>query len=182
MRSQAMFFQEQAAHKACDPQMQKTLAYVRPLFVGKRKKGLEGLAADGLGFEEMRVACQEIRDRVVDNLDVWLELFEARAQATGAEVLWARDGDEVARLLVDPLLAEKGLVPKGVRNATEAVIGFVEKQIIETEPGFKGDTATGGTKPATLETGLVIQVPLFIEEGAKVRVNTDSGSYIERVQ
>lgn len=58
----------------------------------------------------------------------------------------------------------------------------VELTITQTDPGFKGDTATGGTKPATLETGLVIQVPLFIEEGTRVRVNTDSGTYIERVQ
>lgn len=58
----------------------------------------------------------------------------------------------------------------------------VELTVTETDPGFKGDTATGGTKPATLETGLVVQVPLFIEEGTKIRVNTDSGSYIERVQ
>ena len=58
----------------------------------------------------------------------------------------------------------------------------VELTVTVTDPGFKGDTATGGTKPATLETGLVVQVPLFIEEGTKIRVNTDSGSYIERVQ
>ena len=58
----------------------------------------------------------------------------------------------------------------------------VELTVTQTDPGFKGDTATGGTKPATLETGLVVQVPLFIEEGTLIRVNTDSGSYIERVQ
>ncbi len=58
----------------------------------------------------------------------------------------------------------------------------VELTVVQTDPGFKGDTATGGTKPATLETGLVVQVPLFIEEGTKIRVNTDSGTYIERVQ
>ena len=58
----------------------------------------------------------------------------------------------------------------------------VELTVTGTDPGFKGDTATGGTKPATLETGLVVQVPLFIEEGTKIRVNTDTGSYIERVQ
>ena len=58
----------------------------------------------------------------------------------------------------------------------------VELTVTGTDPGFKGDTATGGTKPATLETGLVVQVPLFIEKGTKIRVNTDSGSYIERVQ
>ncbi len=49
-----------------------------------------------------------------------------------------------------------------------------------TEPGFKGDTATGGTKPATTETGLVVQVPLFISIGDQIRVNTTTGSYVER--
>jgi elongation factor P len=58
----------------------------------------------------------------------------------------------------------------------------VELTITQTDPGFKGDTATGGTKPATMETGLVVQVPLFLEEGARIKVNTDSGTYIERVQ
>jgi elongation factor P len=53
--------------------------------------------------------------------------------------------------------------------------------IIQTDPGFKGDTATGGTKPATLETGLVVNVPLFLSEGDQVKVDTRSGEYIERV-
>ena len=57
----------------------------------------------------------------------------------------------------------------------------VELKVIETEPGFKGDTATAGTKPATLETGITIQVPLFISEGAIIKVDTRSGSYLERV-
>lgn len=57
----------------------------------------------------------------------------------------------------------------------------VELEITYTEPGFKGDTATGGTKPATLETGKVIQVPLFIEPGTRVKVDTRSGEYISRV-
>jgi len=69
----------------------------------------------------------------------------------------------------------------------EEVIGVelpitVELTVVETDPGFKGDTATGGNKPAKLETGLTINVPLFIEEGARIRVNTDTGQYIERVQ
>ena len=68
----------------------------------------------------------------------------------------------------------------------EEVIGVelpmtVELTVVETDPGFKGDTATGGTKPAKTETGLVVNVPLFVEEGTKIRVNTDSGAYIERV-
>jgi elongation factor P len=57
----------------------------------------------------------------------------------------------------------------------------VELTITGTDPGFKGDTATGGTKPATLETGLVVNVPLFLEAGQKIKINTDTGSYIERV-
>jgi elongation factor P len=68
----------------------------------------------------------------------------------------------------------------------EEVIGVelpltVEMTVVETEPGFKGDTATGGTKPAKTETGLVVNVPLFVEEGQRIKVNTDSGAYIERV-
>ncbi|MBI2453865.1 elongation factor P [Candidatus Peregrinibacteria bacterium] len=53
-------------------------------------------------------------------------------------------------------------------------------KVIETSPGVRGDTAQGGSKPATLETGLVLQVPLFIEEGESVRLNTETGEYVER--
>lgn len=57
---------------------------------------------------------------------------------------------------------------------------FVELVVTETEPGFRGDTASGGSKPATMETGAVIQVPLFINIGDRLRVDTRTGSYIER--
>ena len=56
----------------------------------------------------------------------------------------------------------------------------IELEVTETDPGFKGDTATGGTKPATLETGLTIQVPLFINEGDIIKVDTRTGTYLER--
>jgi len=58
---------------------------------------------------------------------------------------------------------------------------FVVLTITECEPGVRGDTATGATKPATLETGLKINVPLFVNEGEKVRVDTRTGEYMERV-
>ncbi|MFN8522159.1 MAG: elongation factor P [Chloroflexota bacterium] len=57
----------------------------------------------------------------------------------------------------------------------------VELQIVETDPGFRGDTATGGTKPAKLETGLIVQVPLFVNQGEIIKVDTRSGEYLERV-
>jgi elongation factor P len=58
---------------------------------------------------------------------------------------------------------------------------FIEAQISECEPGEKGDTASNVTKPATIETGAVVQVPLFVNEGQKIRVDTRSGEYVERV-
>jgi len=59
---------------------------------------------------------------------------------------------------------------------------FIELTIAETDPGLRGDTASGGSKPATLETGAVVQVPLFIEEGEKLKIDTRTGEYVERVK
>jgi elongation factor P len=59
---------------------------------------------------------------------------------------------------------------------------FVELEVTQTEPGVRGDTATGGTKPATLESGVTIQVPLFINEGDRLKVDTRTGAYIERLK
>ena len=58
---------------------------------------------------------------------------------------------------------------------------FIELQIAKTDPGIRGDTASGGSKPATLETGAVVQVPLFLNEGDVVKVDTRSGEYLGRV-
>jgi len=58
----------------------------------------------------------------------------------------------------------------------------VSLDVSETEPGVKGNTATGATKPAKLETGLTVQVPLFIDEGDQIKIDTRSGEYIERVK
>ena len=57
---------------------------------------------------------------------------------------------------------------------------FVELEVTETEPGFKGDTATGATKPATVETGAQVKVPLFINQGEIIRIDTRTGEYMER--
>ena len=58
---------------------------------------------------------------------------------------------------------------------------FVELEITYTEPGFKGDTSTGASKPATTQTGYVVNVPLFVEIGDKIRIDTRTGEYMERV-
>jgi elongation factor P len=59
---------------------------------------------------------------------------------------------------------------------------FVELVVTQTDPGFKGDTATNVTKPATLETGAEVRVPLFISEGEKIRIDTRTGEYLERAK
>lgn len=141
VRSQAMFFQARAARQARDSGLQKTLEKARPLFVGKRAKGLAGLADDGLDFAGLRAACEAIRRRVVDDLDVWLELFEARATAGGAEVLWARDGDEVARLVVD--IAQRHGVTKAVKS----------KSMLSEEARLNEALAAAGIRPVETDLG-----------------------------
>lgn len=59
---------------------------------------------------------------------------------------------------------------------------FVVLKVAQTDPGVRGDTASGGSKPATLETGLVVQVPLYLEEGELIKVDTRDGSYVERAK
>ncbi len=58
---------------------------------------------------------------------------------------------------------------------------FVELEITDTEPGFKGDTATGATKPAVVETGATVAVPLFVDQGDKIKIDTRTGEYLSRV-
>jgi elongation factor P len=70
-------------------------------------------------------------------------------------------------------------VINGVPGGVE-VPNFVELAVVKTDPGIRGDTASGGSKPATLETGAVVQVPLFINEGEVLRIDTRTGAYIER--
>lgn len=139
--SQAMFFQARAGQKLRDPALQQALHKARPLFVGKRLKGMASLTEDGLEFETLRQACADIRNRVLADLDVWLDLFETRARARGAEVLWARDGDEAARLVVD--LARQ----HGVRRAVKS------KSMLSEEARLNDALAAAGVKPIETDLG-----------------------------
>jgi elongation factor P len=87
---------------------------------------------------------------------------------------------ETSKYIIDGMEVEI-LFGEGEVLGVEAPI-FVELEITRTDPGIKGDTASGGSKPATLETGAVVQVPLFIQEGETIRVDTRTGSYVERVK
>ena len=77
-------------------------------------------------------------------------------------------------------------MPLQLSSYKDEVVGVelpvaVELKVTDTGPGFKGDTASGGTKPATLETGITIQVPLFVNTGDIIKVDTRTGAYLERV-
>jgi len=141
MHSQAMFFRARATAQVGNKGLQKALEKAKPLFVGKRAKGIAGLADDGLDFTELRAACTAIRRRVVDDLDVWLEIFEERARAGGAEVLWARDGDEICRQVID--IAQRHGVSKVVKS----------KSMLSEEAGLNEALSAAGIQPVETDLG-----------------------------
>jgi len=139
--SQAMFFQARAGAKVRDKVLQQALQKAKPLFVGKRAKGIAALAEDGLEFEALRLASEEIRNRVLRDLDVWLDIFEERARASGAEVLWARDGDEICDLVID--VARR----HGVTKATKS------KSMLSEEAHLNEALAAAGIRPVETDLG-----------------------------
>ncbi|MEJ2576994.1 MAG: elongation factor P [Gammaproteobacteria bacterium] len=98
------------------------------------------------------------------------EQYQADAAAMGEATKWVKDQDMCNVTLWN-----------GQPIAVEAP-NFVVLEITETDPGLKGDTSGGGGKPATLETGAVVRVPLFIQTGEKIKVDTRSGEYVSRAK
>jgi len=96
------------------------------------------------------------------------EQYQADANVVGDSLLWLKEQDtcEVTLYNGTPL--------------SVAPPNFVELEIVETDPGIRGDTATGGTKPAKLVTGAVVKVPLFLNQGEVIRVDTRTGEYQNR--
>lgn len=98
------------------------------------------------------------------------EQYAADEKAVGDAKNWISDGDVCLVTLWNnaPLLVEPP--------------NFVELEIVETDPGVKGDTASGGVKPATLSTGAVVRVPLFVDQNEVIKVDTRSREYVSRVK
>jgi elongation factor P len=101
------------------------------------------------------------------NLDTY-EQIALGPDVVGDAASWLKETMEVDVLIING-------DPAGVD-----VPNFVELEVVKTDPGLRGDTASGGSKPATLETGAVVQVPLFINQGEVLRIDTRTGAYIER--
>ncbi|WP_372781283.1 elongation factor P [Litorivivens sp.] len=98
------------------------------------------------------------------------EQYQADATTVGDAAQWLKEQDTATVTLYNG--APLAVAPPN----------FVELEIVETDPGLKGDTAQGGTKPAKLSTGAVVKVPLFLSEGEVVRVDTRTGEYQNRVK
>lgn len=97
------------------------------------------------------------------------EQFALPADMVGDQADYMMDGGNVQMVFVDGQPVSLQLPPK------------MDFKVIDSPPGEKGDTATGGTKLVTIETGAKVAAPLFIKEGDKIRVNTETGEYVERV-
>ena len=98
------------------------------------------------------------------------EQYAAGEAAVGEAANWLRDQDicQITLYNGEPL--------------SVSAPNFVELKITQTDPGVRGDTATGGVKPAVVETGATVKVPLFVEEGEVIRIDTRSGEYVSRVK
>lgn len=144
---------------------------MRNLLTGKV---VEYSAKSGESFERADITRQKVQFLYADHEGAHFmnnETFETvdiGKELSDDKVCYLKEGTEVHLIYFDDKPISVELPIK------------VDLKVKSTPPGIKGDTATGGSKPATLETGLTVNVPLFINEGDKIRVNTDTGQYVER--
>ena len=129
----------------------------------------------GTKFDSVRMETKKMQYLYNDGTDFnFMDNTTYEQLALGEDVVgdvakWLKENDEVSVLYAGEELI--GIEPQM----------FVELEVAETDPGFKGDTVQGGTKPATLETGAVIQVPMYVEPGDVLQVDTRDGRFIKRV-
>lgn len=98
------------------------------------------------------------------------EQRELTEEVLGANVRWLKEGETIQLALYEGTIV--GL----------EVDKTVDRRVVQTDPGLRGDTAQGGTKPATIEGGAVVQVPLFVDKGEVIRVDTETGEYVSRAE
>ena len=143
MEIKSMSFKANAEGSLANAVLQGNLRNAKGKFVTRRAEAIKDLD----DFEGTRDAAAAIRDRVIDDLDLWLERFEAKAQETGAGVLWARDGAEVCRLVID--IARR----HGVRKVTKS------KSMLSEEAGLNQALEAAGIQPVETDLGeYILQV------------------------
>ena len=129
----------------------------------------------GTKFDSVRMETRKMQYLYNDGTDYnFMDNTTYEQQALGADFVgdvakWLKENDEVTLLYAgDELISIEPMM-------------FVELEVAETEPGFKGDTVQGSTKPATLETGAVVQVPMYVEIGDVLQIDTRDGRFVKRM-
>jgi len=135
--------------------------------VARNFQGSEKMEPADVGYRHVQYLYAGQGTRCFMDLENY-DQFELPDEVVGEGTQYLIDGLEVDALLFEDR-------PIGIRMPVTVVL-----EVVETIPGLKGDTATGGSKPAKLSSGASVNVPLFINEGDKVKVNTESGEYVER--
>jgi elongation factor P len=136
---------------------------------------LEQTCNAGTKFESVQLVTREMQYLYNDGNDYYFmdnETFEqipVPADFIGDNSKWLKENDTCQLLYADTELL--GVTPPM----------FIEVKVVKTDPGFKGDTVQGGTKPAEIETGATIQVPMYLEEGETIKVDTRDGKFVGRV-
>ncbi len=168
-----------------EPFLMVDFQHVKPgkggAFVRTRLKSLvTGNVIDKTFRSGEKVETPDVEERTMQYLYPEGEDYTFMDNETYEQIVISKDAiGEAVRFLkenTDVNILFHNQKPIGVELPT-----FVELEVVKTDPGVKGDTASGGSKPATLETGAVVQVPLFIKEGDVLKIDTRDGSYIERV-
>ena len=147
----------------------KGAAFVRTKLKNLRTGGVIEVPKAHLDRRNMQYLYSEDDDSYIFMDEETFEQQSLNKEQLGAEVKYLKEN-----MVLSVLFYQGNII--GVDFPAQ-----VELTVVETEPGIKGDTASGGTKPATMDTGAVVRVPFFINEGDVLRINTRTGEYIERV-
>ncbi len=140
MRQQSMFFKARVGEKLADLKLQANLRSAKDKFVNMRASAVRDYNQGG-DFEALRTAGEDIRKRVVDNLDTWLEIFEQNAMARGATVLWAKDGQEICDLVV--AIARQHGITKAIKS----------KSMLSEEADLNRALEAAGIQPVETDLG-----------------------------
>ena len=153
-------------------------AFVRTKLKGvENGKNIEKTYRSGENVESVRVERHPYQFLYADG-----ELFYFMHQETYEQIPLEKTRVEKSEFVTDGMICTLVIDVENERILYAEPPDHIETEVVQTDPGLRGDTAQGGSKPATIAGGAVVQVPLFINEGEKIKVDTRTSEYIERVK
>lgn len=153
-------------------------AFIRTKLKGiENDKNIDKTFRSGENVESVRIERHPYQFLYADG-----DMYFFMHQETYEQIPLEKSRVEKAQFITDGLVCTLVVDVENERILYAEPPDHIETQVVETDPGVRGDTAQGGSKPATVAGGAVVQVPLFISQGEKIKVDTRDGSYIERVR